>query len=33
MTPATVLDGGIRHGVLAMASYVFGLAVPMPAAQ
>ncbi len=23
-TPATVLDGGIRHGVLAMESYVFG---------
>lgn len=25
--PATVLDGGIRHGVLAMESYVFGQAV------
>jgi 4,5-DOPA dioxygenase extradiol len=23
-TPATVLNGGIRHGVLAMESYVFG---------
>lgn len=23
-TPATVLDGGIRHGVLAMESYLFG---------
>ena len=23
-SPATVLDGGIRHGVLAMESYVFG---------
>lgn len=23
-TPTTVLDGGIRHGVLAMESYVFG---------
>jgi 4,5-DOPA dioxygenase extradiol len=23
-TPVTVLDGGIRHGVLAMESYVFG---------
>jgi len=23
--PVTVLDGGIRHGVLAMESYVFGL--------
>jgi 4,5-DOPA dioxygenase extradiol len=25
--PATVLDGGIRHGVLAMESYVFGVRV------
>lgn len=25
--PVTVLDGGIRHGVLAMESYVFGAAV------
>jgi 4,5-DOPA dioxygenase extradiol len=25
--PATVLDGGIRHGVLAMESYVFGHAL------
>ncbi|MFO1195108.1 MAG: class III extradiol ring-cleavage dioxygenase [Rhodoferax sp.] len=25
--PATVLDGGIRHGVLAMESYVFGAEV------
>jgi 4,5-DOPA dioxygenase extradiol len=24
LTPSTVLDGGIRHGVLAMESYVFG---------
>ena len=24
LAPATVLDGGIRHGVLAMESYVFG---------
>jgi 4,5-DOPA dioxygenase extradiol len=24
VTPTTVLDGGIRHGVLAMESYVFG---------
>jgi 4,5-DOPA dioxygenase extradiol len=23
-SPATVLNGGIRHGVLAMESYVFG---------
>ena len=23
--PVTVLNGGIRHGVLAMESYVFGL--------
>ncbi|WP_119157885.1 DODA-type extradiol aromatic ring-opening family dioxygenase [Caldimonas tepidiphila] len=28
-TPATVLDGGIRHGVLAMESYVFGRHVPL----
>lgn len=28
-TPATVLDGGIRHGVLAMESYVFGASVPL----
>lgn len=30
-TPATVLDGGIRHGVLAMEAYLFGerLAVPL----
>ena len=28
-TPATVLDGGIRHGVLAMESYVFGERVPL----
>ena len=27
--PATVLDGGIRHGVLAMESYVFGRSVPV----
>ena len=27
--PATVLDGGIRHGVLAMESYVFGKRVPL----
>lgn len=33
--PATVLDGGIRHGVLAMESYVFGrdLRITMSAAQ
>ena len=29
-TPATVLDGGIRHGVLAMESYVFGQSVTLP---
>lgn len=29
ITPSTVLDGGIRHGVLAMESYVFGRAVPL----
>jgi 4,5-DOPA dioxygenase extradiol len=28
-TPATVLDGGIRHGVLAMESYVFGARVEL----
>ena len=27
--PATVLDGGIRHGVLAMESYVFGESVEL----
>lgn len=27
--PATVLDGGIRHGVLAMESYVFGAALDL----
>jgi 4,5-DOPA dioxygenase extradiol len=27
--PVTVLNGGIRHGVLAMESYVFGLALEM----
>lgn len=27
--PATVLDGGIDHGVLAMDSYVFGRSLPM----
>jgi 4,5-DOPA dioxygenase extradiol len=30
--PATVLDGGIRHGVLAMESYVFGAQVDVEAA-
>jgi 4,5-DOPA dioxygenase extradiol len=29
LTPATVLDGGIRHGVLAMESYVFGQRVAL----
>jgi 4,5-DOPA dioxygenase extradiol len=29
ITPCTVLDGGIRHGVLAMESYVFGRDVPL----
>lgn len=28
-TPATVLDGGIRHGVLAMESYVFGRSIAL----
>lgn len=32
MLPATVLDGGIRHGVLAMESYVFGASVNVAAA-
>jgi 4,5-DOPA dioxygenase extradiol len=31
--PATVLDGGIRHGVLAMQSYVFGERVPLLAEE
>jgi 4,5-DOPA dioxygenase extradiol len=31
--PATVLDGGIRHGVLAMESYVFGERVELRAAE
>lgn len=30
--PATVLDGGIRHGVLAMESYVFGARVDIETA-
>ena len=30
--PATVLDGGIRHGVLAMESYVFGAELQVDAA-
>lgn len=30
--PATVLDGGIRHGVLAMESYVFGASVELTTA-
>lgn len=29
ITPATVLDGGIRHGVVAMESYVFGRALDL----
>lgn len=28
-TPTTVLDGGIRHGVLAMESYLFGESIPL----
>jgi 4,5-DOPA dioxygenase extradiol len=31
--PATVLDGGIRHGVLAMESYVLGDEVPVEVAR
>ncbi|MBK6004712.1 dioxygenase [Ramlibacter ginsenosidimutans] len=29
LSPATVLDGGIRHGVLAMESYMFGQRVAL----
>ncbi|TWO67019.1 dioxygenase [Caenimonas sedimenti] len=32
-TPVTVLDGGIRHGVLAMESYLFGRSVNLPVPQ
>lgn len=32
-TPSTVLDGGIRHGVLAMESYVFGKSVSLQLEQ
>lgn len=28
--PVTVLDGGIRHGVIAMESYVFGQSIALP---
>jgi 4,5-DOPA dioxygenase extradiol len=28
--PVTVLDGGIRHGVIAMESYVFGRSIVLP---
>ncbi len=31
--PVTVLDGGIRHGVLAMESYVFGRSVVLPVGE
>jgi 4,5-DOPA dioxygenase extradiol len=31
--PATVLDGGIRHGVLAMESYVFGQRIALEAGE
>ena len=31
--PATVLDGGIRHGVLAMESYVFGAEIALEAGE
>jgi len=31
--PATVLDGGIEHGVLSMESYVFGATVALPQAE
>lgn len=29
ISPTTVLDGGIRHGVLAMESYVFGRSIAL----
>ena len=32
-TPVTVLNGGIRHGVLAMESYVFGQALDLEFGQ
>jgi 4,5-DOPA dioxygenase extradiol len=32
-TPTTVLDGGIRHGMLAMESYLFGQAVTLEALE
>ena len=28
-TPVTVLNGGMRHGVLSMESYVLGLALDL----
>jgi 4,5-DOPA dioxygenase extradiol len=31
--PVTVLDGGIRHGVLAMESYVFGRSLDLSASE
>ena len=33
VTPTTVLDGGIRHGVLAMESYLFGESVSVDARE
>ena len=32
-TPTTVLDGGIRHGMLAMESYLFGQTVTLQALE
>lgn len=31
--PVTVLDGGVRHGVLAMESYVFGRELEIEVAE
>lgn len=33
MLPATVLDGGIAHGVLSMDAFVFGMHAPQVATE
>lgn len=33
MLPATVLDGGIAHGVLSMDAFVFGMQMPQAASE
>ena len=33
MLPATVLDGGIAHGILSMDAFVFGMQVPQAASR